>query len=360
MPWSKQRRLSFWLCLLLIWTHTGAIAASEHAVVLVYHHVANDTPASTSVSPELFAAHLAYLAQADFTVLSLGSIVKLLKQQQPLPPRTVALTFDDAYRSVLTTALPMLAARNWPFTVFVNTAATDRGAAPYMNWSQLEELVAAGVEIGNHSHTHAHLVAQQPDESKQQWQLRVNQDITAAHTRLQEKLGVETELFAYPYGEFTPELTALVAALDLTGVAQHSGAIDQFSDFLALPRFAMAGRYAELDNFVQRVNARPLHLQANPRNGYVVPAPDTLPQLELQLMRDQPNPTQLNCFAGGHGRMGLEQTATNQWQLRFDKPLNVGRTRINCTLPDSDRSGQFLWWSYLLMQPTADGKWYTW
>ena len=51
-------------------------APASRAVVLVYHHVASDTPASTSLEPGLFARHLEFLAAGGHTVLPLGTIAK--------------------------------------------------------------------------------------------------------------------------------------------------------------------------------------------------------------------------------------------------------------------------------------------
>jgi hypothetical protein len=45
--------------------------AANHAVILVYHHVSNDMPASTSVSIATFEKHLTYLQKHNFTVMPL-------------------------------------------------------------------------------------------------------------------------------------------------------------------------------------------------------------------------------------------------------------------------------------------------
>ena len=51
----------------------------------------------------------------------LQELVDALRAGQPLPDRTAAITFDDGYISIYDTAWPLLRARGWPFTVFVNT-----------------------------------------------------------------------------------------------------------------------------------------------------------------------------------------------------------------------------------------------
>ena len=107
--------------LLFLALAAGAARADDHAVILIYHHVADDTPASTSVTPERFAAHLDYLGDNDFNVMPLMDLLDAIRDEKPLPENSVAITFDDAYRSVYTIARPMLDARGWPYAVFVST-----------------------------------------------------------------------------------------------------------------------------------------------------------------------------------------------------------------------------------------------
>lgn len=139
--------------------------STDHAVVLVYHHVSEETPPSTSVSPEQFAAHLDFLAREGFNVWPLSRILEHLQNGRKLPARTVALTFDDAYRSVYTHALPMLRSRNFPFTIFVTTDYIDGKSRLYLSWEQLREMTSQGAEIGNHSLSH-------PPGAPQGWRKR--------------------------------------------------------------------------------------------------------------------------------------------------------------------------------------------
>jgi len=67
-----------------------------------------------------FAAHLAFLS-AHYTILPLKEAVERLRDEKPLPRAPVALTFDDGFRSVLTTALPVLEKHGAPATVFLVT-----------------------------------------------------------------------------------------------------------------------------------------------------------------------------------------------------------------------------------------------
>lgn len=161
------------LIALCIASHASNGFGADHGVVLLYHHVGEDTPRSTSVTESRFDEHLRYLAAHDFRVWPLARLAQALQAHQPVPENVVALTFDDAYVSVLKTAAPKLKARGWPFTVFVNTQAVDDGTALTVSWTQLAELMEAGADIGNHSRSHAHLVYRAGDESREAWRARV-------------------------------------------------------------------------------------------------------------------------------------------------------------------------------------------
>ena len=73
------------------------------------------------------------------------------------------ITFDDGYEGVHRHALPVLAEHGFAATLFVSTGwlrgAYDTGGAldTMLDWDQVRELAAAGVEIGGHSHTHPQL-----------------------------------------------------------------------------------------------------------------------------------------------------------------------------------------------------------
>ena len=105
-------RISLWISILfamvIIAPASSRAEIPNHAVVLIYHHVDERTPASTSLSPALFGEHLDYLAANGYRALPLNALVDSLRVGGTIPDRTVALTFDDGYRSVYSEPLPRL------------------------------------------------------------------------------------------------------------------------------------------------------------------------------------------------------------------------------------------------------------
>jgi peptidoglycan/xylan/chitin deacetylase (PgdA/CDA1 family) len=95
--------------------------------VLTYHRV--DRPASQtdlypgmiSASPNEFAKQMAYVA-TNYHVVSMWDVLDRYLKKRPLPPRSVLITFDDAYRDFATNAWPILRMHQLPVTLFVPTA----------------------------------------------------------------------------------------------------------------------------------------------------------------------------------------------------------------------------------------------
>ncbi|MEQ9450690.1 MAG: polysaccharide deacetylase family protein [Pseudomonadales bacterium] len=332
-------------------------------MVLLYHHVAEDTPAATTISPRLFKRHLDYLSEHGYQVLALSDIVARLQQGEPLPAQTVAITFDDAYRSLLEVAVPELNQRQWPYTVFVNTQAVATRAGPYLTWSELRTLRDQGASIQNHSHSHDHLAFPAPEESRSAWIKRVREDIALAQQQLTTQLEIEPTLFAWPYGEYTPELDAVVQQLDLVGFAQQSGAISVdalSSGQAALPRTPFNEQNGGMDRFIERLKMLPLPVQSDPPTGLRLSASEDRPAVKIDISAPPARIDELACYANGVALNISEVTHRGQSYsatLVPSQAFKPGRTKINCTVPAEH--GRWYWWSHLSMLPYPDGSWYT-
>lgn len=349
----RLRALSLALALVPAWVVAGA----SSAVVLEYHHVATDTPASTSITPDAFAAQMDYLAEHGFEVRPLDQLVARLRAGKEVPDKAVALTFDDAYRSVYTEAFPQLQERGWPFTVFVSTGYIDQGYDGYADWDALREMADAGVTMANHSVSHPHLARPRQGESEADWRARARREITEAQGRIEEEVGDAAKLFAYPFGEFSPPLQRIVDELGFVGLGQQSGAFGPDSDFTALPRFPFSGSSPSLDTFATKVRSQPLPVRrTEPASGVLGPE-DERPTLRLTLGTGVRSES-VSCFVHG-ARVPVERVQQDPPVLavRAEKPLKPGRTKYNCTAPVSGADA-WHWYSFVWMKPLPDGSWY--
>ncbi|MFB7285768.1 polysaccharide deacetylase family protein [Actinacidiphila glaucinigra] len=170
--------------------------------ILMYHAV-TDTPAPAtrglSVTPAAFAGQMTLLGARGFTPLGTAELAEAWRTGRPLPRRPVLITFDDGYEGVHRHALPVLKGLGFPATLFVSTGWLRGpyelpGAAldTMLDWDQVRELDAAGVEIGGHSHTHPQL-DQLGDE-------RLWFEVLRCKEVLRDELGTAPVSFAYPYG----------------------------------------------------------------------------------------------------------------------------------------------------------------
>ncbi|MDT8448903.1 MAG: polysaccharide deacetylase family protein [Wenzhouxiangellaceae bacterium] len=342
----------------------GNSAGAGHAVVLIYHHVSTETPAATSIPPQLFSEHLEFLDARGFRVLPLRRLLTALKAGEPLPDNAVAITFDDAYESVYTEARPRLAEYGWPFTVFVNTDAIDAGREPYMSWDQLLGLAADGAAIENHSASHAHLARRPDGETVAAWRERVRADVGHAHARIAEEIGTEPALFAWPYGEYAPALTDVVSGFYSFALAQRSGAIGRgdnwHSDWFALPRFPFGGSFDSVDRLAMAVNARPLPVV---RASSLPPMTDGAAgqprRLELELAPDGYRADSLSCFAASGARLetGSGGDGNRRVRVELSGAGGPGRNKINCTAAAADGSGDYYWYSFQWLQRGPGGGW---
>ncbi|MFG2678916.1 polysaccharide deacetylase family protein [Streptomyces sp. NPDC048392] len=179
----------------------GGHGADARVPVLMYHAVAaapNDATRALSVTPEAFAGQMAAIADRGRTPIGTAELAAAWRSGGPLPRRPLLITFDDGYEGVHRYALPSLAEHGFPATLFVSTGwlrgPYDTGGAPgaMLDWDQVRELAAAGVEIGGHSHTHPQL-----DRLGEE---RLRHELVHCREIVAGQLGAAPASFAYPYG----------------------------------------------------------------------------------------------------------------------------------------------------------------
>ncbi len=335
--------------------------AADSAVILLYHHVDTSTPASTSVTPEQFEAHLDHLNDEGYRVRPLLEVLNTLRAGEAVEEKTVVITFDDGYVSILQSAMPMLRNRGWPFSVFISSDYASGDYGGYMDWDQLRELAESGATIGNHTRTHTHLVRRLEGESESAWRERVLAEIEDSSNRLSEELGdAVVPVLAYPFGEYDSAIKAIVDDLGLLALGQHSGAAGSGSDFLALPRFPVASGYDDLDDFAERIRSRALPVQLVGAETHLVDDSDSRPSLRLRLLPGDYRADSLACYATAQGVMEIDWLGNNFEELvaRPQAPLRPGRSKYNCTAASRSETGVYYWFSYLWMRKNDDGSWY--
>ncbi len=302
-------------------------AMRDSATVIMYHRFGESRYPSTNVTLEQFDAHLAHLKNGDYTVLPLPQIIETLKNGELLPDRTVAITVDDAYRSVLDHAWPRLKEAGFPFTLFVATSPIDRELNSYMSWDDLRFLQEQGVTIGSQTHTHPHMHRLSEDE--------VRKELELSNQRFLEELGFRPELFAYPYGEYSSFVIDIVKETGFTtAFGQNSGIMHAQSDFFELPRFAFNENYGTIDRLKLAVDGLPLKVTDITPTDMVIQ--ENPPIYGFTLSEEMQPVSQLRCFASSYGKLEVTILGTRA-EIRAPGPLPSPRSRINCTMPAADQ-----------------------
>ena len=177
------------------------------ALVLCYHALSPDWPAVLSVTPQRFERQAEAIAARGYRSMRFTDLVDAGARRG----KVVAITFDDAYRSVHRVAWPIMRRRGLVGTVFVPTdfPGTERPMSwkgidhwadgPHasdmvpMSWDELRELRDAGWEVGSHTCSHPHLTSL--DDPELARQLRESREVC------EEKMGEACASIAYPYGD---------------------------------------------------------------------------------------------------------------------------------------------------------------
>ena len=220
----------------------GAAAASTQGRVpiLVYHRFDAATPRAMTVTTPVFVQQLAWLAEHHISVVSLHALVASLRDATPLPPAAVVLTADDGHRSIYTDMFPLLRRFRVPVTLFIYPSAISN--ADYaLTWEQLAEMIESGlVDVQSHTYWHTNFRTERLRLSSSDYCDLVTKQLTLSKTRLQERLGIEVDLLAWPFGLYDADLerraadSGYIAAFTLVRGPVRAGA-----DLFALPRYLM-------------------------------------------------------------------------------------------------------------------------
>lgn len=164
----------------------------------MYHHIA-EVGSGNTLATTYFEEHLKLLSTLeDYTIVSLSEYLKFENKRQ------IAITFDDAYCSILELVLPLIQRYSIPISIFVPTAHVGKynvwdvvngeNIIPIMNWEQLREISKEPlVTIGSHGCNHVSI--------GEVGETCYEQEFKLSKQELEEKLTIPIHYFAYPYGQ---------------------------------------------------------------------------------------------------------------------------------------------------------------
>lgn len=229
----------------------NAAAEGSGVTVLIYHRFGETKYPTTNIDVERFQEQLEYLKKNNYTVISLQKLVQLLHEGKKLPDRSVVITIDDGYRSVYDNAWPLLKEYGYPFTVFLYTKATEDNHWNYLNWDQVREMKAAGVDFQNHGFAHDHMGVRPAGMDMDAYRAWLRADLAVSTRIISEELHERPRFFSLPYGEYNKTLIEEVRSFGYEGVLlQDPGSVSSDTDPFAIPREPILGTdWSTMDHF---------------------------------------------------------------------------------------------------------------
>jgi peptidoglycan/xylan/chitin deacetylase (PgdA/CDA1 family) len=121
---------------------------------------------------------------------------------------TIALSFDDGYKSDLTVVLPLLEEQKIPaifFPIVERIGESDR-----LTWEDIKTISNQGFEIGSHGLSHTNLTELSLNE--------LESELKESKNTIEQKINTKVKHFAVPYGRYNNRIIALAKSLDYKSI----------------------------------------------------------------------------------------------------------------------------------------------
>jgi peptidoglycan/xylan/chitin deacetylase (PgdA/CDA1 family) len=173
----------------------------------MYHYIRRPPSTKTdllgyklSVAPEVFQEQMDWLYAHGYHPVNFNQVRAYFAGSEALPSRPVVITFDDGYRDLYTTAVPILEAHG--FTAVSYIVHNFVGRPEYVTRAQILEMDRGGIEIASHTMNHA-------DLARLPWGSAMY-ELAQSKKWLEDLVRHPVLDFAYPSGKFTSQTVAAV------------------------------------------------------------------------------------------------------------------------------------------------------
>lgn len=313
-------------------------------VAFVYHRFGDNRFPSTNISLSDFEAHLEYLKNNGFSILTFGDAIDYVKGNGE-EKKVAVISIDDGYKSFIENGWPLLKEYQAPATVFINSETV--GSSSYMDWTDIKQLLSEGIEIGNHTHSHDYFLNLDSNRYKS-----FKSNVMTCQQEIKLNTGYTPKVFAYPYGEYDNEMKGIIRELGFkAAAAQNSGVVHSGTDIFASPRFPMANNYTGIDKFMMKANMHPLMISGMDPQEFIV-SPGQQPTLKLIINNESLIPSSLQCFIQGSDcdlKINSKDNGELELQLAPKNPLSGRRTLYTITAKDT--LNEWHWFSRLWICP---------
>lgn len=207
----------------------GKVVGNQDIPVFTYHSI-DSSNSVLSVSPDTLRKQFEFFRDNGYEALSLEDYYQHKKQNKSLENKFL-ITFDDGYQNLYTHAFPLLKEFSYPAIVFLVTDYIGKTASwiirdekiildrllptlseaevdleaeknklhetstyPLLNWEEIEEMSAGGVDFQSHTHTHP-FISTLTDEELQT-------ELAQSREIIENRLHNKVTGFCYPYCDY--------------------------------------------------------------------------------------------------------------------------------------------------------------
>ena len=196
--------------------------------ILMYHEVKQNKLGKDVISPDEFEADLKYLAENDYTTITMTDLIEYVYTDAELPQNSIILSFDDGYLNTYKYVLPLLKKYDMKIVCSVigknvddfTNIPDDNADYSHATWEQLREMLDSGlVEIQNHTYnlhstTNGRIGCMQKyGESDAHYEQILTEDVNQLQEEMAQNLGITPNTFAYPYGRSSKNTIPILKSL---------------------------------------------------------------------------------------------------------------------------------------------------
>jgi peptidoglycan/xylan/chitin deacetylase (PgdA/CDA1 family) len=166
--------------------------------VLYYHHIQNLDVAKAagqqnlSVGTDIFLQQMQYLKDHGYITVTTNSLTDFFDKGIAVPGNAVILTFDDGYEDFYVNVLPILRQDGFKALLALPTGLV--GNPGYLTWDEIGQAASSGVEIVNHTWSHADLSGNSAATDEK--------EVMTADGQLSSRGYNLNKAFVYPYGGY--------------------------------------------------------------------------------------------------------------------------------------------------------------
>ena len=191
--------------------------------IVMYHHITQDKEKAGKyvVTTEELENDLIYLNKCGYNTVLVADLIKYTENQTDLPRKSVMITFDDGFKSVIKLALPLLEKHKMKAVIAPVGAITEEYTKngntdinySYLTWEELKNLDANPlIEIQSHTynlHTLSknengrNAMAKSKNETYEQYRSTITNVLTIMQNELKSKSNINAVAIAYPYGLYS-------------------------------------------------------------------------------------------------------------------------------------------------------------